>query len=298
MNTRRFSIKEVKQMDMVAYLEKLGHTPDKIRGNDYWYLSPLRTEKTASFKVNKSMNAWYDHGTGEGGNLLDFGIRYFDCTVKEFLKRMAEENLSVSPAVVNDAEMNIEPRQPKIKILEVKDISNPGLLFYLKERRIPRDLAFQYCKEVHYELYSEQFFAIGFKNNSGGYELRNPHFKASSSPKDVTFILTAGAKKLTVIEGFFSFLSYQTIFRNQPQPLTDFLVLNSLSFAAVYADKMQEYKEVHLLLDNDPAGDKATAALQNLSPVFRDGRDLFKGYKDLNHWLTGTGKPKPVTLKQ
>ena len=59
---------------MVDYLEKLGYMPQKIRGNDYWYLSPFRQEKEPSFKVNRKLNAWYDHGTGRGGNIVDFGM--------------------------------------------------------------------------------------------------------------------------------------------------------------------------------------------------------------------------------
>ena len=65
MKTRNFSLEEVKQVDLVEYLEKLGHQPKKIRGNDYWYLSPLRTETEPSFKVNRKLNAWYDHGMGK-----------------------------------------------------------------------------------------------------------------------------------------------------------------------------------------------------------------------------------------
>jgi len=63
---------EAKQIDLVDYLAALGHRPQKIRNKDYWYHSPLRDEKTASFKVNRSLNVWYDHGIGKGGNLIDF----------------------------------------------------------------------------------------------------------------------------------------------------------------------------------------------------------------------------------
>jgi len=54
---------EAKQIDMVDYLSALGHRPQKVRNSDYWYLSPL---------VNRSLNIWYDHGIGKGGNLIDF----------------------------------------------------------------------------------------------------------------------------------------------------------------------------------------------------------------------------------
>ena len=82
---------------MVEYLEKLGHKPTKIRNHDYWYLSPLRDEKTASFKVNRSKNVWYDHAIGKGGTLVDFGKLYYHCTVKDLLSKLEnEKGISVS----------------------------------------------------------------------------------------------------------------------------------------------------------------------------------------------------------
>ena len=75
------SVQDVKGLDIVAYLESLGYAPQKVRNNDYWYLSPFRTEKEPSFKVNRRLNAWYDHSLGRGGNLLDFGILYHGCAL-------------------------------------------------------------------------------------------------------------------------------------------------------------------------------------------------------------------------
>ena len=100
------------------------------------------------------------------------------------------------------------------------------LIRYLHKRRIPVNIATKFCKEIDYELYGKQYYAIGFKNNAGGYELRNEKFKASSSPKDITLIKN-DAEKLTVFEGFFNFLSYQAIHQKQEQPNTNFLILNS-----------------------------------------------------------------------
>jgi len=81
---------EAKQIDLVDYLAALGHYPKKVRNADYWFLSPLREEKTPSLKVNRNMNAWYDHGIGKGGNLVDFGVLYFNCSVIEFLQHSSE----------------------------------------------------------------------------------------------------------------------------------------------------------------------------------------------------------------
>ncbi len=40
---------QANEIDLVDYLQNAGQRPLKIRGNDYWYLSPLREEKTPSF---------------------------------------------------------------------------------------------------------------------------------------------------------------------------------------------------------------------------------------------------------
>ena len=90
---------EAKQIDLVDYLSALGQRPQKVRNNDYWYLSPLRTENTPSFKVNRTRNVWYDHGIGKGGNLIDFGIIYFNCSVAAFVGISKCLNFFFSPAL-------------------------------------------------------------------------------------------------------------------------------------------------------------------------------------------------------
>jgi hypothetical protein len=79
------------------------------------------------------------------------------------------------------------------------------------------------------ELHGKSYYTIGFKNDAGGYELRNEYFKEGSSPKDITLIEN-GAKQKTVFEGFFNCLSYQTLQQKSEQPYRDFLILNSVSF--------------------------------------------------------------------
>ena len=95
MKTQPLLCNQANQIDLVNYLEKLGHRAQKIRGNDYWYLSPLRDEKTPSFKVNRKMNVWYDHAMGKGGTLVDFGKLYFKCSVKELLSKLEEEKANI-----------------------------------------------------------------------------------------------------------------------------------------------------------------------------------------------------------
>ncbi len=80
---------QANQIDLVDYLCALGFNPSKIRREDYWYLSPLRQEKEASFKVNRNKNIWYNHGLGRGGNLVDFAKEFYHCNVSEALQKIS-----------------------------------------------------------------------------------------------------------------------------------------------------------------------------------------------------------------
>lgn len=79
----------VAQIDLVEFMASLGLLPTSVRGNDFWFLSPFRKERTASFKVNRKLNCWYDHGEGAGGNLVDFGKRYLNCDFKTLASKLS-----------------------------------------------------------------------------------------------------------------------------------------------------------------------------------------------------------------
>jgi hypothetical protein len=132
---------QARQIPIVEYLAQCGINPEYIRGNNHWYLSPLREEKHASFKVDARLNAWYDHGLGEGGNLIDLGIRLHHCSVEEFLARLSAGSYALSfhqpsavprelvtPELVRTAHDTDEPR---ISVLEVAPLHSPGLIAYL-----------------------------------------------------------------------------------------------------------------------------------------------------------------------
>ena len=290
MQNNHVNIQEVKQIDMVEYLEQLGYQPQKISNKDYWYLSPLRQEKYTSFKVNRKLNLWYDHGTGKGGSIIDFGMLYHECSIPEFIQKLSQhfsfhrENISVQQPQP-DTQGSQEALEPKIKAIAAKPLTNPTLCRYLNDRKIPLEIAEKYCKEVDFELYDKRYFAIGFENRSGGFELRNQHFKGSSSPKDVTQIQVSEANEIAVFEGFFSFLSYQTIHQKSTAPLTNFLVLNSLSFFEKSRQLMEENQKINLYLDRDIAGIKNTQRALEWNVKYIDKSNSYKNHKDLNDYL-------------
>src|SRR5579872_862109 len=220
------SCAELNKIDLVDYLSSLGYTPAKIKGSNFWYLSPLpdRNEKTPSFKVNRNKNAWYDFGIGEGGSLIDFCVLHDQCTIRELIEKFSNPLLPHRNPPQNWTPTN-EKETPALVIDSIRALRSYPLIRYLQERRIDPDIAYIYCKEASYSIDGKNYYAIAFANCVSGFELRNKYFKGSSSPKGITF-LDNGAKKLCVFEGFFDFLTYCTIINDKRVGLTNFLILN------------------------------------------------------------------------
>ena len=285
---QRMTCAQAIQIDIVAYLSKAGYQPVKIRNNNYWFLSPLRIEKTPSFLVNRILNRWYDHGIGKGGNLIDLAILLNNCTIAELLHNL-ETNFSFHSPDLNTIPISCKSSNDAIKIIEVKSLRSPGLLQYLNSRCIPISIAKKYCKEIQFELSDKPYYSIGFLNDKGGYELPNAYCKNSSSPKGIT-TLKNSSKQVAVFEGFFDFLSFLILFQKEPAVHFDFCILNSLSFFEKSLTSLDNYEAIHLFLNNDTAGQKCSSLASNLSKKYIDESGLYKNYKDLNEWLILMGK--------
>lgn len=284
------------QIDLVDYLFSLGYTPAKINAANYWYLSPLRKERTASFKVNKSKNSWYDHGIGKGGKLIDFACAYYNCSIAEVLGKISGQRLT-SESFFHPQKKNsalVEPDDRSIQIVSIHSpILDPSLNKYLEQRKISQQLANQFCKEIQYTSGERNFSAIGFKNNAGGYELRSQHFKGSSSPKYVTWFNNHQADSIAVFEGFFDFLSYRSgIAKNGIT--SNILVLNSLSFFTRSLLLMEKHQKILLYLDNDHAGKACVMQAMQRSNKVVDESGLYKGAKDLNDWWMQHEQPRRI----
>jgi Toprim-like len=173
----------------------------------------------------------------------------------------------------------------KIVILNSRALNGQSLLEYLGNRNISLAAAQPVCSEVDFLLYGKKYTVIGFQNNAGGYELRSKDFKGSSSPKDMTFI-DKGCNQITVFEGFFNYLSLLEMQRGRSRDLTNFLVLNSLSFFEKSRPLMEKHEQINLYLDRDKAGLKCTAqAIEWNKEQYKDQSHLYVGHQDLNEWL-------------
>jgi hypothetical protein len=141
-----------KQIDLVDYLASLGHQPQKVNNQGYWDLSPLRDEKTPPFKINRKLNVWYDHAIGKGGNLIDFGMQYFQCSVADLLRRLSAQavpSFSFHPQLQTSQSHNIqtspagekkENPESKNVIVDSRILADKSLLDYPQNGTFRRTL--------------------------------------------------------------------------------------------------------------------------------------------------------------
>jgi 5S rRNA maturation endonuclease (ribonuclease M5) len=168
-------------------------------------------------------------------------------------------------------------KEKRIKVNRVLPITHPALVAYLHSRGITADTANRFCRELHYHTGDNpsEFFALGFKNVEGGYELRSPIFKAATGKtisliKDVqqkTSMPNNNKRQIFIFEGFFDMMSlferrkYMFNGNNEIIP-TDFLVLNSTSQINKAKTHIDGYTSVYTFMDNDKSGNSATNAIK------------------------------------
>lgn len=278
MKKEKMNCKKAQNLCLLKVLAKFEHFPKRESEKEAWFLSPLRSETQASFKVSKRKNRWYDHGLGIGGNAIDLIIRMLNCTVQEALYYL-NNNLSIP--IIQHQLFNKEECSGII-ILRVQSIQHPSLKNYIATRKISLETIRNYCKEVWYKNNGKTFFSIGLKNELGGWELRNKYFKTSTSPKAFSYIQSDNTN-LTVTEGLFDALTLLT-YKNQLLTHSDILILNSTAFIEKALHIIQSYPKVYLYLDNDPTGRQITERLLSSSINCIDNSYMYQSYKDLNEW--------------
>mgnify|MGYP001277471091 CR=1 FL=1 len=263
-------------------LEKLGHLPTRETEKEAWYLSPLRSETQASFKVNLKLNRWYDFGLGKGGNLIDLLIIYLHTDVNGVLLYLQNVKGTLCQPQRSVFQNHQKPAPSPFTITRIKSVSHPALLSYAQRRGISGTLLKAYAYEVHFRLKNSNQFALGFKNEKGGYELRSKFLKLSTSPKASSWVLH-GNQQLIICEGWFDFLSLAA-FQKDKIKQSDVLILNSTALVEKIAPKLKDYQELHLYLDRDSAGNKALGFIKSLHSNTIDCSSLYRDHNDLNDW--------------
>lgn len=279
-------IQHIKQIAIIDYLQQRGYAPARVQGIHYWYCSPLRNEGTPSFKVNTERNQWYDFGSGEHGDIIDLVCTLHRCSISEAIQHLCgTKQVAHQEFSFGGERKNFER---KLEILSAQPLSNPNLLRNLAVRAIPLSVAKAYCSEVLFRNMKQTYYAIGFVNDTGGWEIRNSYFKGCIAPKAITTI-RKGTNRLQIFEGFMDFLSWQTL---NPSSKSDAIVLNSLALLPRIKEQIAGYQEVESFLDNDDAGRKSFEVLKQFYPQIIDGSVRYRTHKDINEWLVAQFKIK------
>ncbi|QUB42982.1 toprim domain-containing protein [Porphyromonas sp. oral taxon 275] len=274
---------DIKQIPIVDYLAQTGYKPKLIKGVNYWYCSPLRTELTPSFKVNAERNQWYDFGTGDHGDIIDLVCALQHCSTAEAMRSLSrlKETLSAESFSFGGI-IPVRSQAPSMELISVQAVMHPKLLLYLSERGLQRSDVSPFLSEVYYRVSEKCFFALGFPNDAGGWELRNPYFKGCFAPKAITTIKGTDSHKLQLFEGFMDFLSWRKL---HPEGQADSIMLNSLTLLPKLIPSLHPYAIIETFLDNDEAGDQATKQLIDAGLPVKDIRACYAPYKDINEYL-------------
>jgi hypothetical protein len=106
-------------------------------------------------------------------------------------------------------------------------------------------------------------------------------------------------KSIAVFEDFFDFLSFQTIYQNEKQPLPIFLVVNTLDLFERSLLLMEKHKQIHLYLKHDNGSRKCIQFALKRSSRYKDESILYKDYESLHTWLLHFGSlPGTEDLKE
>lgn len=268
-------------------LESFSIFPTKENRRTAFYFAIDREELTPSLSVDYTKNIAFDFGTGKKYDNVSIVQAVKRCSVPEALEYLKQFDFSVPKQ--NSQSIQNETEEKSYKILGVTDVKHPALLEYLKSRKLESQKSD--LNEIHYELSGKNYFGIGFRNDFGGYEIRNPFCKICLGKKDISTIKN-GKDAIRIFEGFTDFLSFRLLEKSLEKNPSDYLILNSVSMVYKTFNLLKMYPTVELYLDNDSAGNKATELLNTEFPHAEDCRILYRDSKDLNEFLMQTEIPQ------
>ncbi len=285
--------KELKeQASLVDFLSRLGHQPARKYGREKIYYSVLRDDDSRpSLSVNDDLGVWFDHGTRKGGNIVDLGLALWKhLSFQEVLQKIQEVCL-ISTGDKKPPRPRISVRVPNYIVQDIKEIgTHPAINNYLKSRQI-----FEQAKGILNEVYycvidekgeKKQFFAAGWKNEKGAWEVRNKYFKGCLGNKAISFV-AGNEKKVAVFEGFTNYLSWKA-----ENPIADqsIIVLNTIALLADGIEKAMGFSSVDIFFDRDQGGFLASRDLMKALPYATDRSMAYEGFNDFNDKLVAAQK--------
>jgi hypothetical protein len=296
-------INAIKSVSIADFLTRQ-NIASKRNGRSLFFSAPYRNDPNPSMKVDEQTNRWYDFGTGKSGDIIDLVMLTNNTNFTDAVRLLqAQSGLSFIRPEPSTPELT--PPAPAITVLNIIPIYHIGILDYLKKRNIDIDVAKKHCKQINYNVNGKTFFALGFKNDSEGYELRSKYFKGCTG-KDITTVNPRASQagdgsQCLVFEGFMDYLSYLTINKWKvphgwrEHPNDNILILNSITNLHKAKSYIEQQFAVTAFLDNDEAGRQATRGIREMvksgHPVW-DASICYNKHKDLNEYLMSLPRPR------
>jgi hypothetical protein len=333
------NISQAKEINLNSFLERLGFTPAKTEANgEVWYCSPLRTENTPSFKISADGKAWVDFGESPrstyktapkfaSGSIIDFALHYWQLNPSDakgalaHIREATGGTIPTAPSQIKTENNQTQRTEPSgLNILGVYEFSTwtgkgrsrnfSPQAHYLASRGLNPTLCAPYVHTVKFsgkKAPNKALYALGFKNDAGGYELRanigQTHFKGVAGGKDISYIKPrTDSQRLHIFEGYPDFLTALHLLPETIEAKDEhFLILNSgaLIERAKAIIEREQYSTLILWLQNDPAGREVEQFFLKLPDELPHLKNvgtmthLCENEKDLNAWYqTQTNKPK------
>jgi hypothetical protein len=288
----------------------------KLRAGRLWYCSPYRNENSPSFALSRDRMAWYDHGVGEGGNIIDLAMRLAQtddvATSLRYIETSMGSGYIIQPPRVEFKPM--EPEAPYYKILECAPFEMYdywGKLTphtkYLGARGINVERVAPYLNSIKFNAKDDAKKNVktgfGMKNVLDGYEVRSNLSGMGYRP------VTVGEKTVTVLEAkdsslgagdkhtrpwhvFYSMMDFLTFISNDNPPMGyyNFMLIHGDGLADRAVEFLQNMKPSFMAhyTHQDANGNGQRAALEVMAalPDWQAGdmSHKYEGYKDLNEW--------------
>lgn len=326
------NIKDAKSIPLDEFLQRQGYT-GKLKAGRLWY--SVRQESTPSFVLTKDRFAWFDHGTGRGGNIINWPIEYRG--VRDVSASLGYIQQVMGPGYVSQpVRMEYKPMEPElpyytlISFDEFEPFSRHELTAHAKQlasRGIDPVKVAPYLYQVKFHHQDDPkktvYHGFGMRNESDGFEVRANLFgtgykKTTVGAKDVTIVQARNSDHKTEDwhtrpwKAFYSimdFLTFITIDR-APAGTYNFIVIHGdamIGKAAEYLHDMPPgHMEHYMHMDASGNGQRAALDLMGELPSWGGG-DMayqYEGFKDLNAWhmhqlgidyRPNAIRPKPAT---
>jgi hypothetical protein len=261
------SIRE--QVSLSLLLSRLGYQPAKSSGDEQLYLNVLRsTETSPTFAINTRLGMWFDRLTKKSGDIVDFGMAYWSgLSSDQVIENISLLCTSPQESLVSDDRAGRRKRRaikiPYYHISETKSIGcNAEITAYLQSLGI-WEISLGQLKEVYYYVVDEKhrrkdFFAAGWQNENGGWEVMGRNFAGCLGRKGMTFI-PGDINSLILFEDYISYLSWKYANRTAVYSI---LVMNAPEFLPAAKSRAAKFRDVAVFFGKEHLNEQLLSAIE------------------------------------